>query len=112
MKDLELTVYPIVDRIPDGPGNITRIYGTEHGGIYDWQAERMAKAKRLTNAELAAECYRQMTRAIRESGIAELPGDMIAPGDAVTFGPHRLETQRLGALHRFATLPHYDEVPE
>lgn len=103
MKDLELTVFP--------RSAVLDAYKTVDGSMvwYTFVVDEIRDSKRLTNAELAAECYRQMTRAIRESGIAELPGDMIAPGDAVTFGPHRRETQRLGTLHRFATLPHYDE---
>lgn len=68
--------------------------------------------KRLTHPELAAESYRQMTRALGESGMVHVDagnGITIAPGDAVVFGPVRLETSRLGDIKRFATLPHYDE---
>jgi hypothetical protein len=71
--------------------------------------------KRLADAELAAESYRQMIRAIGESGVVLMDaidgsGPVVVPGDAVTFGPVRRETSRLGTLKRFARLPHFDEV--
>lgn len=60
----------------------------------------------FTNAELAAETYRQMTRAIAECGMAT-DGEQIAPTDAmVVVGPVRRETARLGTMKRFATLHH------
>lgn len=61
----------------------------------------------FTKAELAAETYRQMTRAMAESGMVQSEdGALIAPGDAATFGPVRQETARLGVLKQFASLPH------
>lgn len=59
----------------------------------------------FTDAELAAETYRQMTRAIAESGMVT-DGVNIAPADAGVFGPVRQETERLATLKRFAVLPH------
>lgn len=77
----------------------------------------MSATKRLMDAELAAESYRQMIRAISESGVVTMEGvdglgPIVVPGDALAFGPVRRETSRLGVLKRFASLPHHDEVPE
>lgn len=55
----------------------------------------------FSNAELAAETYRQMTRAIAESGMVT-DGVNIAPADAGVFGPVRQETARLAVLKGFA----------
>lgn len=63
------------------------------------------KLFRFANAELAAETYRQLTRAVAESGMV-MDGENIAPGDAAVFGPVREETYRLGVLKRFAMLEH------
>jgi hypothetical protein len=60
---------------------------------------------KFTNAELAAETYRQMTRAIGESGMVT-DGTNVAPADAAVFGPVRQETARLAVLKGFATRPH------
>lgn len=108
MKPFELTIYPKLERPRTGDE------------IMPYQKARrremnLAESKRLTTAELAAEAYRQMTRALAESGIvySSVGADInIVPGDAVTFGPVRRETAILGDVKRFATLPHYDEVTE
>lgn len=71
--------------------------------------QRISHLKRLGDPELAAEGYRQMVRAIGESGYVALPDGMIAPGDALGIGPVRRETARLGVIKRFATRPHYDD---
>lgn len=108
MKPFELTVYPIVDRIPDGPGIVTRIYGTEHGGIYDWQAERMAKEKRLTNAELAAEYESARCDAL----LVQATGHYWQSIECTWSQDTERVNERERTLIRFETLPHYDEVPE
>jgi hypothetical protein len=80
MKPLELTVYPKL-KWPRRGAEIEP-YRKQ------WRQERkVIESKRFTDAELAAEYYRQ-------AGL-------------------RFETKSSGwlvTLHRFATLPHYDEV--
>jgi hypothetical protein len=77
--------------------------------VKPWIADDMADRKRLTDAELSAEAYRQSLRACAQSGIAwdeDGANLLILPGDAVTFGPVRVETSRLAVMNRFASLPH------
>ena len=100
---LELRIYPPVPECPP-PSDLG--YAWE-----DWYEDRSIErqrgaAKRLDYAEIAAETYRQMIRAAAESGLMSDEGGNIAPGDAVTFGPVRLETHRLGVLKSFAVLDH------
>jgi hypothetical protein len=70
-------------------------------------------AARLTNAELAAEAYRQMCRAVSESGAVSVKDGndwLLSPADVQTFGPMRIEASRLGEIKRFATLPHASQA--
>ena len=65
---------------------------------------------RFTDAELAAEAYRQMVRACAEAGMGSMnTGTEIlsAPMDAMEgfIGPIRKETYMLGVINRFARLP-------
>lgn len=100
-KPLELKVYPHWEHNEICYANVDGLDSPIN--VDYWIA-----CKRLDDAELMAEAYRQMTRAIAESGMVT-DDSRIAPGDAATFGPVRRETSRLGDLHRFASLPHYDE---
>lgn len=100
---LELKIYP---PLPECPPRSDFGYAYE-----DWMDNRAIERelrwrKQLDDAELAAEAYRQMLRAVAESGLATDGLDNIAPGDAAVFGPVRLETHRLGVLKRFAVLDH------
>ena len=100
MKDLELTAYPLDPAFPAGyklPRD-TRITFAA--------ANRMAKEKRLTSVELAAEYWRY------ESNIWEALAKMPEPPtlEAVMAGEEW--NRRAEIVERFATLPHADEVPE
>lgn len=100
MKPLELTVYPLDPTFPAGyklPRD-TRITFAA--------ANRMAKEKRLTSVELAAEYWRY------ESNIWEALAKMPEPPtpEAVMAGEEW--NRRAEIVERFATLPHADEVPE
>lgn len=97
MKPLELVIYPVVEEIQDGPGIVTKVYDHERGFIYDWRADRLAKSKRLTTSELAAESWRMMS----DWQMAHIDQE-----------PTEKYRARCETLHRFATLPSYDEVPE
>lgn len=107
MTALELTIYPRQPRTP-GPGT----------GWADWRRDqdhegKMAHDKRFTDAELAAESYRQMVRAVAVAGIATLDNGEIVPADVL--GPSAdlsPETRCLGVIKRFATHPHYYEETE
>lgn len=80
MKPLELTIYPKLERPRRGADIMA--YRSQ---FIDEQL--VIQAKRFTDAELAAEYFRQ--------------------------AGSRFETKSSGwliTLHRFATLPHYDEV--
>lgn len=103
MKTFELKVYrPIPERPP----------ASDFGFAYeDWNEDRSIERqkmleKRLNLSELSAETYRQMIRAIGESGMVKDADNNVAPGDAAVFGPVREETYRLGVLKRFAMLEH------
>ena len=88
MKPLELIAYPLDTSFPRGyvlPRD-TRITVRA--------AERIAKNKRFTAAELAAELWHSIA-----SYYALVPSP-----EAV------MEASRNRTIERFATLPHYDEV--
>jgi hypothetical protein len=87
-KPLELTVYPPLKR--PRYGNQIDPYREQ------WKRERkVIEAKRFTDAELAAEYW---------SAAEEATSRYFRAMDAD-------EAQRLeGAIHRFATLPNYDEA--
>ena len=92
MKPLELTIYPPIPPNPRPAGPLTRMSPEFHEYMV-WEDDReeealLTRRKRLTQHELAAECWHFM--AMHRSG----------QGLAV----------RYAALERFATLPHYDEA--
>ncbi|UKA69543.1 hypothetical protein [Arthrobacter sp. FW306-06-A] len=87
-RPLELTVYPKLER---------PLYGHQIEGYRQQvKAESALKeSKRLTDAELAAEWQQEQ----RHMAVAVICGQP----DALT------KARRADTLHRFATLPHYDE---
>lgn len=99
MSALELKVFPPIPECPQ-----------PHWGSFayeDWFTDRAAEVKlrerkRLTDAELAAEywCEEKSLGDVRD-WIKTSPGYKV-------LEPVLLE--RVLTLHRFATLPHYDEV--
>lgn len=91
MKALELTVYYA---IPCGGPCQCDSYVLPSGDLVSVQSVNV-EAKRLTDAELAAEVWRQEAQVTAVEAMGGTPTRNIAA----------LET-----LHRFATLPHYDEV--
>lgn len=105
MKPLELTVYPLDPAFPAGyklPRD-TRITFAA--------ANRMAKEKRLTSVELAAEYWRaQDDVSCADDPSGSKPGTW--PNGYDRENGQFLDDARLETLERFATLPHYDEVPE
>lgn len=100
---LELKIYPPIGECPPR---------SDFGYAYeDWMDNRSIERqkrwhKAFDDAELAAETYRQMLRAGGESGLVTDGAGMIAPGDAVVFGPMREECVRMETLKRFAVLDH------
>lgn len=94
---LELKIFP---PLPECPPR------SDFGYAYEAIERQLRWSKQLDDTELAAEAYRQMLRAVAESGLATDGLDNIAPGEAAVFGPVRLETHRLGVLKRFAVLDH------
>lgn len=98
MKPLKLTAYPRTDA-----GDYT---DPEHGyRIHQEDVEVFVYQKRLTNAELAAEYWRN------EGELNSLSEGY--SWDGITDGwPADEGKARDQALERFATLPSYDEVPE
>jgi hypothetical protein len=115
VKALELTVYP-KHHIHDGPGNITAVYHDSGYGrnVYDWKADQISHAKRLTDAETAADYWG--LRAMLEGGLVT-SHDLTIPWsrgcapirDSMTPAGKRIREQ-VDTLLRFATLPHYDET--
>lgn len=100
MKPFELTVYPLDPAFPAGyklPRD-TRITFAA--------ANRMAKEKRLTSVELAAEYWRY------ESNIWEALAKMPEPPTPEAIMAGEEWNRRAEIVERFATLPHADEVPE
>lgn len=106
MKPLELTVY---DRNDDGdyldsctPNGRQFVIALEDVEVYSMH-------KRLTDAELAAEVHSQ-----REVWAVALYDDVYAryvddEGELTSMRERFLMGEKAKALHRFATLPHYDE---
>ncbi|QDG65816.1 hypothetical protein NIBR502772_05945 [Pseudarthrobacter sp. NIBRBAC000502772] len=91
MKALELTIYPPIHRPRYG-------YGIDPYRE-QWKRERnIIEAKRLTDAELAAEYWRSTWDA----------QSCYHDGSDEDITATRKEYE---ALERFATLPHYDEDP-
>lgn len=93
MKPLELIAYPLDMSFPRG-------YVLPRDTRVTFRAaERMAREKRLTNAELAAEYWKQ-----------EPVPDRVMECMGVSDPAHDEALEKVAILHRFATLPHYDEV--
>lgn len=90
----------------------TRI--SDHWPYVREMADRMSQAKRLTDAELAAEVFSAIfheaeceVRGLRiERGYPPHPGH---PAVEHYVKQNREFGRQAGILHRFATLPHYDE---
>ena len=110
MKALELTVYPLLEKVGRNarPG-----YIIGKRGVSVAEAFRAGLAKRLTDAELAAEYWG--VRATLEGALITAH-DMTRPWrsdcasirDSMTDKGKRIREQ-VDTLLRFATLPHYDE---
>lgn len=100
MKALELTVYPPIPECPQQSG-----WGYARDDWFDDRAKErnLTEQKRLTDAELAAEYWSEEKNLgdVRD-WIKTLPGYQV-------LEPVLLD--RVLTLHRFATLPHYDEAP-
>lgn len=99
MKTLELTVYP----------KMGSIYFDEQANCM-WStsmADGLAEEKRITDGELAAEYYAQDAKCRHEQWIETVRGDDDYE-DWERAAQSRMYEQ-LTALHRFATLPNYDE---
>jgi hypothetical protein len=90
MKPLELTVYPLDERMDLAA-----------------KACRLMKAKRFTDAELAAEAFRE--KSMRLSFLLHAK-DATGGGEVFWLVSADKANERLLTLNRFATLPHYDEV--
>jgi hypothetical protein len=70
-------------------------------------ADVLSRNKRLTDAELAAEYYAQDSKCRHEQWIETVRGDGDYT-DEERAGQSRMYEQ-LTALHRFATMAHYDQ---
>lgn len=115
-KPLELTIHPplspIVQKAVDW--NLERGWEPYMGFNVEMHVPGLLSLhkKRLTEAELAAEAYRQMVRAVAGVGIVALGDDEIIPADAALDAAELSEdTRKLGVIKRFATTPHYFEAP-
>lgn len=95
-KPLELVVYPPLECVGDRPKDRLK---HEFAKGAEW---KRGQAKRLTDVELAAEYWSQQMEVVRAVDRAYPWGC----SDEVD-----IETARICTLERFATLPHYDEVP-
>lgn len=98
MKPLVLKTFNINDRMQGWS------IDSESPPLSEWSeipvdlAESIARGKRLTNAELAAEWWKSL---------ATIPSLV----EVDEHGMGARETEIAKTLERFATLPHYDEVP-
>lgn len=110
MKSLELTVYPLRDKV----GNNARPgYVVNKRGLSTAEAYRMQQAKRLTDTELAAEVFSAVFHEAEceVRGLRLILRDQEHP-DIDVYAKHNHEFGRQAdILRRFATLPHYDEAP-
>ncbi|WP_104087081.1 hypothetical protein [Arthrobacter sp. GMC3] len=96
MKALALTIYPKLQ------------YPRSGHEIMPYRERKLRenmlrKAKRLTDAELAAEYYKARA-AYEKTKFNEL-----SSGDDFTDERWAMVEEPLNIIHRFATLPHYDE---
>ena len=102
MKALKLTIYPLLEKVGRNarPG-----YIVGKRGVSISEAHRTGIAKRLTDPELAAERwhfdFEDFDRTMRAD-----PDDL-SQEEWDAYIERRIEAE--AALHRFATLPHYDE---
>jgi hypothetical protein len=99
-KPLELTVFH-----RDEDGDYRHPLGF---WIPQADADHWAEAKSFTDAELAAEYYAQDGQCRHEQWIEAVRGD-----DDYTESERQGQSRmyaKLTMLHRFATLPHYDEA--
>lgn len=115
MKPLELTVYPrhpqfghyavplrVWSRIPDDdPDDFYEVT------VSPDDLQQRIESKRFTDAELAAEYYAQDSKCRHEQWIETVRGDDDYT-KAERVGQSRMYEQ-LTALHRFATMAHYDQ---
>lgn len=104
MKPLDLIAYPLESTFPRGyvlPRDTRIVFRA---------AERMARAKRFAEAELAAEHWHSVAREAE----SELRSRLATGNVGVADHYQRINIEsapQTEILHRFATLPHYDEVP-
>jgi len=103
VKALELTVYPMTC---NHFGEVK--YQAAHDGLHLEQIDELGEHKRLSDAELAAEYYAQDSRRRHEQWIEAVRGDEDYEGWERAAQSRMYE--HLTMLHRFATLPHYDEA--
>ena len=99
VKELELTMYPLLEKVGRNarPG-----YMVGKRAVSVAEAFRVGQAKRLTDAELAAEYWLLSSRRQRMLGYHDGP-------DSETRKQARIDEDRMKVVERFATLPHYDE---
>jgi hypothetical protein len=102
MKALELNVYPKTTH----SASLT-LYAVGRDTHYTLAgADKMAREKRLTDAELAAEFWQACDERTRDAGNI-LGGQHNNPYAQKAF---QTSIDRAKILHRFATIPHYDEA--
>jgi hypothetical protein len=115
VKALELTVYP--RRFVEtgfarwnGDGTFTPLHVPEWFINGEWNRFPRTEDKRLTDAELAAELFRQTAwlGALGRTYRADEGRNIIIEA-AFTFGPVTRDEHEWMTLSHFATLPHYDE---
>jgi hypothetical protein len=106
MKPLELIVYPKLER----PRTVAEIMPYRE----QWRREHALQgAKHLTDAELAAEMFRQAAWLGANGRTYKTDeGRNIVIEAAFTFGPITRDEHQWLTVNRFATLPHYDEVAQ
>lgn len=107
MKPFELTVYPPLTDTEKMSVSLTlstglNVWHTPPPGFLE------SKRKRLTNAELAAEYESARCDAL----LLRHVGYYWAPLNDTWAPDQESVDKRANTLLRFATLPHYDEVPE
>ena len=104
-KPLELTIWTKDENHP-GASNTVYVNGIHVRG--DMVVDSKVRRKRLTDAELAAEYHAQDSRCRHEQWIETVRGD-----DDYEDWERAMQSrmyEHLTALHRFATIPDYDEV--
>jgi hypothetical protein len=110
MRPLELTVYPLLEKVGRNarPG-----YIVDKRAVSAAEAYRAGQAKRLTEAELAAEVFSAIFHEaeceVRGLRLGQRVGPAHPAVDHYVKQNHEFGRQA-GILERFATLPNYDEV--